>query len=379
MFKCLDKRNKASSFPLHSSIISISWLKSLNYGDNEFNIIVTAPNGQKKTYNININRKDNRSNNNNLSSLNVNGWVLEPRFSSNKIEYSLDVPYSVNNLEVSAKAEDKNAKIAIVGQNDLVAEETRDVKIHVTAENGSIKTYTIHVTRGKDPNKILSNNNYLSSLTVSTGILSPKFNKEKENYIVYLPFEVESIEINATVEDTKYAVLKQEGNKSLSIGNNEYLLKVTAENNSVRTYKVTVVRGMNLEPSNIDSNIYLKSLKLQNAELTKKFNKKEFLYTYKNTSDKKLNIEAKAEDKNSNVSIENVKDIYIITVESVNGDKGVYILKPKEKFNITMLLVSISFCSAIIFTVIGYVIGKKFNNLKSKDKIKLKKEKTDKK
>lgn len=333
--------------------------KSLNYGNNAIRITVKAPSGDQKTYTINVNRKDSRSSNNKLSSLTVNSGTLEPSFSADREEYNLSVPYSVSSLKVSAKAEDSKAKISITGQNDLVAEETRDVKIHVTAENGSVKTYTIHVSRGKDPNKVLSTNNYLASLNISVGILSPEFNKEKEIYVVYLPFEVDTINIEATVEDTKYAILKKEGPDKLSVGNNEYLLKVTAEDESVRTYKIIVVRAASIEEASNTSNTYLKKLNLENGKLKGSFNKKVFIYTYKKTKKDALKVEAIPEDENSNVSILNVEDIYVITVESATGEKAVYVLQPEEANILSIILIIVATVSTITSLVIGYILGKK--------------------
>ncbi|MDD6223978.1 MAG: cadherin-like beta sandwich domain-containing protein [bacterium] len=333
--------------------------KLLDYGNNTISITVTAPSGAKKTYTIHVNRKDNRSSNNKLASLTVNGGSLEPSFSASKEEYSLAVPYSVSSLDVNAKAEDSKAKVSITGQNDLVAEETRDVKIQVTAENGSVKTYTIHVSRGKDPNKVLSTNNYLASLTVSVGILSPQFEKEKENYIIYLPYEIDSIQIDAVVEDTKYGILKKEGPEKLSVGNNQYLLKVTAEDESIRTYKVMVVRAASIEDMNHSSNTYLKELTVKNGKLKEVFDKKLFLYHYKNTNNKKIKIRAVAEDSNSSVSVLEVDGIYVITVKSESGDKAVYVLQPEKRNNMILIWIGIVFGSSIIFFVIGYFIGKK--------------------
>ena len=52
----------------------------------------------------------------------------------------------------------------------------------------------------------------------------------------------------------------------LSVGNNEYLLKVTAEDESVRTYKIIVVRAASIEEASNTSNTYLKKLNLENGK-----------------------------------------------------------------------------------------------------------------
>ena len=341
--------------------ISGTGAKGLNFGNNRFDIIVTAPSGAKKNYTINVNRKDNRSSNNRLASLSVNGAELNPKFSSGNENYNVSVPYSIANLSINAKAEDSKAKVNI-SSTALTAEETTDVRITVTAENGSTKTYVIHATRGKDPNKILSTNNYLSNLSVSNGVLSPQFNKDQEKYIVYLPYEVDSINIDGTVEDTRYATIKKEGPDKLSIGNNNYKLIVTAEDGSTKTYTIIVSRGMNMTGDTISSNTYLKSIKIKKGSLNKKFDKNIHNYTY--TSGK---IEAIPEDENSTVELIQNDNITTVLVKSVTGEVGIYTLT-KKGFNITYIL---GVC-CIALTSGGIVLGYNFGKKKAKkiDKVK---------
>lgn len=333
--------------------------KNLNYGNNKFDITVTAPSGAKKTYTININRKDIRSGNNKLSSLNVNGGTLSPKFNSNTESYSISVPYSISSLTINAKAEDAKAKVTI-SNNNLVAEETTAVKVIVTAENGSTKTYTINATRGKDPNKVLSTNNYLSNLTVSTGTLSPSFNKEQENYIVYLPYEIDSIKINTQVEDTRYATVKIEGPDKLSTGNNNYKITVTAEDNSTKIYTLVVSRGINMTGEGINSNIYLKSIKIKNGSLKGTFNKEVYNYTYTGGE-----IEAIPEDGNSTVTIITHDNITSIIVKSATGELGVYTLT-LNKGNFLNIILSLG-CLILIAggVFVGYHVGKEKESSKS--------------
>lgn len=312
--------------------------KSLNYGNNAFQIIVTAPNGARKVYTVNVNRKDDRSSNNKLASLVVNGGELKPKFSSNTLNYKLDVPYSISSLNVNAKAEDSKAKVSVINQNNLVAEETTTVKILVTAENGSTRTYTISVTRGKDPNKVLSKNNYLSGLNVSSGVLSPAFNKNQKKYVVYVPYEVDKFSIDAQVEDTKYGKVKIDGPSKLSVGSNKYKVMVTAEDNSTAVYVVIVVRGENVLLQDLSSNIYLKSIKISDGKLKDTFSKDKFFYKY--VKGKDFKIKATPEDKDSIVTIIEHEDVITILVESPSGEFGVYTLVLKKSNLFFALLIS---------------------------------------
>lgn len=341
--------------------------KTLNYGNNSFNIVVTAPNGAKKTYTVNVNRKDNRSGNNNLSNLKVNGGDLKPGFSKSNTNYTLEVPYSISNLTVNASTEDSKAYVTVTGNNNLIAETTNQVTITVTAENGSKKTYTISVKRGKDPNKILSTNNYLTHLKPSIGILSPVFDKNNNDYEIWLPYEIDKISFDYQVDDKKYATIKFEGKDTLQPGvSNIYKIIVTAESGDERIYKINVRRAKN-PAENTSSNTYLKSIKLKNGNLTTKFDKESHEYFY--TSSKGFEItEVVPDDENSIVIIVEEKNTFYLIVSSSSGDYGVYTLRPKNLINY-FIYVLLFICGAglgVVLTVGTSKIKKKTEAKKSK-------------
>ena len=347
--------------------ISGTGTRNLNYGNNALEVIVTAANGATKTYTINVNRADNRSSNNNLSSLKVSGGDLKPGFKSSTTTYEITVPFSVSSLNVTAKAEDSKAKVTVSNNNNLPAEETTDVLVRVTAENGSVKTYTIKVTREKDPNKPLSGNNYLSSLTASIGMLSPVFNKEKLNYVIYLPYEVDSITFNAEVDDKKYGKLETSGPEKLNVGSNKYVFKVTTEDNTTREYVVNVIRGVNLE--NNTSNVLLKDIKINKGSLDKEF--KSDINVYRYNKKKGFSLEPVPEDENTKVTVLEYDDVITIILESSGEDTNVYTLVPEESSSDNKLVFLIAIACSIPLigggTVIGYRIGlkKMLNKVKS--------------
>ena len=342
------------------SSVSGTGTKQLNYGNNKISVNVKAENGATKNYIINVNRKDDRSGDATLKSLNISNGKLNPGFNSGTLEYHMDVPYDVSKLNIDAKANDSKSKVSI-SNNDLVAEKTTKVEVKVTAENGSTRTYVIQVKRGKDPNKVLSTNNYLSSISVDQGILSPAFNKDQTNYIVYIPYEIDKVNISYEVEDKEYGIAKIDGPSSLGIGENLYKINVTAEDESVKTYNVIINRGRNLA-GEVSNNIYLKELKLENGKLTSSFKKEIFFYRY--SAKKDFKIEAIPEDEDSNVEIIKSGNIYVILVTAPSGDKATYILIPKE-FNIALLIGILMFTITIIGIVV-YIIANKRNKKHAK-------------
>ena len=244
--------------------------KNLNYGSNTFSINVKAESGDTKTYTINVIRKDNRSTDNNLKNISISNGSLSPGFNANTTSYSVSVPFDVTKLNISANPSDAKATVSI-NNPDLIAEKTVNVVITVKAENGSTKTYTISVSRGKDPNKILSTDNKLLSLVPSVGILSPSFSPDKNNYYVYLPFEIDKINFEYEVSDKTYATVKQTGEEELiPESDNYYSFTVTAEDGSENTYTVTVNRAKNHDGDNNDE--VLKKIKAQEESQDEKCN-----------------------------------------------------------------------------------------------------------
>lgn len=341
--------------------------KNLNLGNNTLKVVVTAPSGDTKTYTINVNRKDNRSTNNNLSSLSISNGTIN--FNKNTTTYSVNVPFDVSSVKVTAKAEDSKSNVSVSGGNNLTPEQTTNVVVKVTAENGSVKTYTIKVTRGKDPNKPLSNNNHLSSLVPSTGELSPAFDKDSLNYEVNVPFQVKQIEFNATVEDTKYAKVDIEGPESLSVGNNKFVIKVTAEDNTTKEYNVIVNREKDPNAP-ASTNTFLSSIKISNGNTLEKFDKEHYIYYYQKKG--KIKVEATAEDEDSKVVILENDGVYTIFVEAPSGDVSSYVLIP-EKSSPLILYVAL-FAGG--FTI-GYFIRLMIRKLVKRKKV-TKKEKTEK-
>lgn len=187
--------------------------------------------------------KANAPSNNNLKSLSVEGYSLSPEFNPANLTYSLSsVPFDVETVKVIAKAEDSKAKVEIFGDHLAIGENI--IMVRVTAQNGAIKTYNIKTVRGEDPNKKISDNAYLKDITLSKGILSPEFKKNKYEYVVYLPYEVNKISLTGIAESDKVSSIDGNVNeKSLQVGNNTFKIKVIAEDKkSNKEYVVNVVR-----------------------------------------------------------------------------------------------------------------------------------------
>lgn len=177
----------------------------------------------------------------NLESLTVAGYDLYPDFNPNVVNYNFSVPYETTKLSVSAKTQDPNAKVSVTGVT-LAENATNKVVVTVTAENGATKEYVILVWRPQDPNYEPSGVNTLAELSVENFLISPAFAPEKMDYAVFLPNEVESIQVSAKPTDGK-AKVELPAIENIPVGKSTYEIVVTAENEDVRIYTITTFRA----------------------------------------------------------------------------------------------------------------------------------------
>ncbi len=92
---------------------------------------------------------DGRSDNAFLYSLSIEPGTLEPEFSPYTTTYSAQVDEDVTSITVNATADDRNADVSVWGANELSLGENL-VQVAVTAENGDVRYYDIHVMVGED-------------------------------------------------------------------------------------------------------------------------------------------------------------------------------------------------------------------------------------
>ena len=85
-----------------------------------------------------------------------------------------------------------------------------------------------------------STNNNLSSLVIEGYKLDPEFNKDKTEYTVTLPSNIEKIKVSAKQEDNK-ATIKGTGEISVSEGENKIEIIVTSEKGTTKTYVIKAI------------------------------------------------------------------------------------------------------------------------------------------
>lgn len=84
------------------------------------------------------------SKNNRLKSLSVDGYSLEPEFSNDVKEYTVNVPSEVTKVNINAQVEDGTASLSGAGEKEL-NEGINTFDIVVTAQNGSSNTFKLNI------------------------------------------------------------------------------------------------------------------------------------------------------------------------------------------------------------------------------------------
>ena len=283
---------------------------NLTLGDNTVIIRVLAKDKETtKDYTLHVNKL--ASNNNNLASLDAEGVTLTPEFAKTTTVYYATVSRDVNNIQITAIPEDINA--TVTGDGDTSLEVGTNYKeIEVTSESGIKKVYTLIITR--TPNS----NNYLESLEVNRGELTPSFEKDVNDYTVVVPYEIDKISLTGSLEDDTATVVGFD-TYDLVVGENNLKVVVTSEGNQTNTYKIKVVR------EDIVSSL-LKTLDVRNYYLTPNFNSEVFDYDVVVDNEvTSLNLNYSTIDKNATVEVRGNSDFVVglNTVEiEVTDSKG---------------------------------------------------------
>lgn len=91
-------------------------------------------------------------------------------------------------------------------------------------------------------NQRISDNTALAEILVATGVLSPAFDAEITEYTVHVDENEDTFIFSSTPADEE-AVVTVDMPETLSMGENQVMVSVTAPSGAVRNYRITVYRG----------------------------------------------------------------------------------------------------------------------------------------
>jgi len=138
-----------------------------------------------------------KSSDNYLKSLAIEGLELNREFNKDALEYGITISEDTENLKVLAESEDENSTVTITG-NESLKVGNNNILIEVKAENEEIRTYSITVNKlEKTRLKNLSLQAIFKDGNKEDIILSPVFSQEEFNYISNVIAKAKGIEVNA--------------------------------------------------------------------------------------------------------------------------------------------------------------------------------------
>ncbi len=310
--------------------------KSLNYGDNSFNIIVTAEDGTtQKNYSLKITRPDNRNTDSKLKSLTIRSYNLS--FDPATTNYSVTLPSNIDTFFVTGEVNNSKSSIVYYPNQSINLDygQAATIAITVTAENGGQTIYRVTATRKDDR----STNNDLKELSVSDTDI--RFNGGV-SYTDTVENNITSVNISATASDSKSTVAGI-GRQELREGSNVFRVTVTAENGSQKIYTITIIRnaknGVSLNLSIVNT---LKSLTIENVSLN--FSADKTIYNISvenNVTDLKVNYEL-TNNKSSAViegktTLKVGSNLIKIIVTAENGDSKIYFLYVERRIARTVI------------------------------------------
>lgn len=217
----LENESKTYKFTAKSIGSATITVKTLDAADSSGNAYSSS-----KSVKINVVKPREKSTNNNLKSLSVDGYTLSPSFNKNTLEYTVDLESSVEKINISASKEDGYASLYGTGEKE-VQEGDNKFEIIVTSETGKSKTYTINAVV-KDSNPITKKIDGESYTVVKRASALTKPEQFTETKVV-----ISDIEIPAFVNEKTNLTLIGLKDEKGSI----YLYKYDAKTDSYEKYE----------------------------------------------------------------------------------------------------------------------------------------------
>ena len=202
-----------------------------------------------------------------LTALSVDQGSLSPAFSSGTKSYTVTVAGNVDRIKISATAASGSTFVNGKGPRTVnLSYGKNTIYVSVTNSANKVTNYVIVVNREDNRSSV----NTLSSLSVSSGQLSPAFNPEVTTYSLNLDSNIRSINVNATLTDSTSYFVSEYGPRTvqLNVGLNSIAIKVKSQTGKLRTYVIDVIIPDNSTPdtcsTDVDGKALLKEINLIN-------------------------------------------------------------------------------------------------------------------
>ena len=249
---------------------SASGAAALSLGANAIAVVVTAEDDSTKTYTVTITRQSGDAT---LSALaattsesaagTFTALTLTPVFSSSTTAYAATVASTVTHAKLTPTVTDSDASVTVAGNAVtsgsasgavVLNEGANAIAVVVTAEDGSTKTYTVTIKRKSSDatlSALAASGSGSADGTFTAITLKPVFSASTTAYTATVARTVTHAKLTPTVSNSNASVTvagttvtsgSASGAAALNVGANEIAVVVTAEDDSTKTYTVTITR-----------------------------------------------------------------------------------------------------------------------------------------
>jgi len=238
-----------------------------------------------KSITITVSLPREKSTDNNLKSLSVEGYTITPEFNKDILDYKVSVPEGTEKINIVAIQNDKYAIVSSAGSQE-VKDGVNTFNISVKAENGSEKIYNLVVdVIDENPINVTIDNKNYTVVKLRTNYICPELFTESEisidnqtvpsctnNKINYtlVGLKDESGNIDSFLYDnnkyTKYSEITNNSIKIIILNydgelNNLVKDKITINDKDYEAYKykksnIYIVYGVNIESGEKDFYLY---------------------------------------------------------------------------------------------------------------------------
>lgn len=174
-----------------------------------------------------------------LTDIEVDGFELEPAFTSNTENYTLTVPYETTHIDITYTPYYNTTTATLTNVDELQIGENN---IYINCENGTSNvTYKIVVTRERDKTNTLNSVTISDNVTTYDYELESAFDEEINDYTVYVSEDCTTITISA-IPVNENETISGIGEKTINVRETVFSIIVTSDNGEVNVYNITVIR-----------------------------------------------------------------------------------------------------------------------------------------
>ena len=217
-------------------IIEGTGTRVLSYGDNKVRVVVTAQNGDQATYEIIINRDDDRSGDVSLKKLIVKNTDIE--FKEGQTNFETIVSRSVDKIFIEAQTTDPKAQLVGTGERSLTIGENI-FNLEVSSSNNKKQIYTIKVIRSEEEFATNEESTLLKGLSINNTIIN--LDDKKTTYLYSVDKDTNNLDFAITTKSNT-AKYKIDQEKELKTGFNTITITITDNDLPETKYKIIVYK-----------------------------------------------------------------------------------------------------------------------------------------